>query len=30
MGHGQAIWRLPEGGYVAGTEARTDGQAYGY
>jgi len=29
-GYGQAIWRLPEGGYVAGSEARADGQAAGY
>lgn len=30
-GYGQAIWRLPEGaGYVAGSEPRADGQAYGY
>ncbi len=30
MGNGQAIWRLPEGGYIAGTEARTDGLAAVY
>ncbi|MGE5292517.1 MAG: gamma-glutamyltransferase family protein [Micromonosporaceae bacterium] len=30
VGCGQAIWRLPDGGYVAGTEARTDGTALGY
>ncbi len=30
VGCGQAIWRLAEGGYVAGTEARTDGCALGY
>jgi len=30
VGCGQAIWRLPGGGYVAGTEARTDGCAFGY
>jgi gamma-glutamyltranspeptidase/glutathione hydrolase len=30
VGCGQAIWRLGEGGYVAGTEARTDGCAVGY
>ncbi|HCT74989.1 MAG TPA: gamma-glutamyltransferase, partial [Micromonosporaceae bacterium] len=27
FGMGQAIWRLPEGGYVAGSEPRADGQA---
>jgi gamma-glutamyltranspeptidase / glutathione hydrolase len=31
FGNGQAIWRLPEGGgYVAGSEARADGQAMAY
>jgi len=30
VGCGQAIWRLAEGGYVAGTEARADGCALGY
>jgi gamma-glutamyltranspeptidase/glutathione hydrolase len=30
FGCGQAIWRLPGGGYVAGTEPRTDGCALGY
>jgi gamma-glutamyltranspeptidase/glutathione hydrolase len=30
VGSGQAIWRLPGGGYVAGTEPRTDGYAIGY
>jgi gamma-glutamyltranspeptidase / glutathione hydrolase len=30
VGNGQAIWRLPGGGYVAGTEPRTDGCAIGY
>jgi gamma-glutamyltranspeptidase/glutathione hydrolase len=30
VGCGQAIWRLPDGGYVAGTESRTDGGALGY
>ena len=30
VGCGQAIWRLAGGGYVAGTEARTDGCALGY
>jgi gamma-glutamyltranspeptidase/glutathione hydrolase len=29
-GFGQAIWRLPGGGYVAGSEARADGCAVGY
>jgi len=29
-GYGQAIWRLPGGGYAAGTEARADGCAVGY
>jgi gamma-glutamyltranspeptidase/glutathione hydrolase len=29
-GCGQAIWQLPGGGYVAGTEPRTDGCAIGY
>jgi gamma-glutamyltranspeptidase/glutathione hydrolase len=30
FGRGQIIWRLPEGGYVGGSESRTDGQASGY
>jgi gamma-glutamyltranspeptidase/glutathione hydrolase len=30
VGCGQAIWRLADGGYVAGTEARADGCALGY
>jgi gamma-glutamyltranspeptidase/glutathione hydrolase len=30
FGHGQAIWRLPEGGYLAGSEPRADGCAIGY
>jgi gamma-glutamyltranspeptidase/glutathione hydrolase len=29
-GFGQAIWRLPGGGYAAGSEARADGCAVGY
>jgi gamma-glutamyltranspeptidase / glutathione hydrolase len=30
MGSGQAIWRLPGGDYVAGTEPRADGQVAAY
>ncbi|MBO4204990.1 gamma-glutamyltransferase family protein [Micromonospora echinofusca] len=30
FGYGQAIWRLPEGGYVAGSEPRVDGCALGW
>jgi gamma-glutamyltranspeptidase/glutathione hydrolase len=30
FGYGQAIWRLPEGGCVAGSEPRADGCAIGY
>src|SRR5262249_1058290 len=30
FGMGQAIWRLPAGGYVAGSEPRADGQAAAY
>jgi gamma-glutamyltranspeptidase/glutathione hydrolase len=29
FGYGQAIWRLPGGGYVAGSEPRADGAALG-
>ena len=29
-GNGQAIWRVPDGGYVAGSEARADGYPVGY
>jgi gamma-glutamyltranspeptidase/glutathione hydrolase len=29
-GYGQAIWRLPGGGYVAGSEPRADGSAMAY
>jgi gamma-glutamyltranspeptidase/glutathione hydrolase len=30
FGYGQAIWRLPGGGYVAGSEPRADGAAVSY
>jgi gamma-glutamyltranspeptidase / glutathione hydrolase len=30
FGFGQAIWRLPGGGYAAGSEPRADGQAAAY
>jgi gamma-glutamyltranspeptidase/glutathione hydrolase len=30
FGYGQAIWRQPEGGYVAGSEPRADGCAVGF
>jgi gamma-glutamyltranspeptidase/glutathione hydrolase len=30
FGYGQAIWRSPYGGYVAGTEPRADGVALGF
>ncbi|GAA2714696.1 hypothetical protein GCM10010429_34970 [Micromonospora olivasterospora] len=29
FGYGQAVWRSPAGGYVAGTEPRVDGAAVG-
>ena len=29
-GRGQIIWRLPDGGYVAASDKRADGQAVGY
>ncbi|MCM0677991.1 gamma-glutamyltransferase family protein, partial [Micromonospora phytophila] len=30
FGYGQAIWRTPDGGYVAGSESRTDGATGGF
>lgn len=30
FGRGQAIWRLPNGAYIAGTEARCDGSVVGW
>jgi gamma-glutamyltranspeptidase/glutathione hydrolase len=30
FGNGQAIWRMPDGGYVAGSEPRADGCASAY
>jgi gamma-glutamyltranspeptidase/glutathione hydrolase len=30
FGYGQAVWRLPGGGYVAGSEPRADGCAVGW
>jgi gamma-glutamyltranspeptidase/glutathione hydrolase len=30
FGRAQIIFRLPEGGYLAGSEMRADGQAVGY
>lgn len=30
FGYGQVIWRLPDGGYVVGSESRVDGAALGW
>jgi gamma-glutamyltranspeptidase/glutathione hydrolase len=30
FGGGQVVWRLEDGGYVAGSDLRRDGQAVGW
>jgi gamma-glutamyltranspeptidase/glutathione hydrolase len=30
FGRGQIIWRLPDGGYMAGSDLRADGAAVGF